>query len=335
MATDLAATADIDRTHSLTLGTREAKVFGIAVTVLAGVWFWNTTHQLNRALPIVCPGLAFTAMLWFGSGSVLERIEEWVRVKPLRIFVVPAALWVLYFAYIAGMQIADWRSALLMAIYLAVPFLGMSFTGKVEPFVILWLWLPLEFGILRNVLITRRTGADLHYAFAQLLVVDTGIIAFVVLNRTPSIGYRFEVSQRILSSGLVHFFLFAAIAIPLGLTIGFIRYNFMLWKLYSAPLVFIGIFLLTALPEEFLFRGLIQNWIERKTGRQTLSLVTASVIFGASHLNNGPPIPNYKYFLMATIAGLFYGRAWRNTGSLMASSMTHALVDTFWSVIFR
>jgi membrane protease YdiL (CAAX protease family) len=211
----------------------------------------------------------------------------------------------------------------------------MSLSGRVEPFAILWLWLPLEFGILRSVLIVRTTGTDLHYAFAQLLVVDAGIIAFAVWNRTPSIGYRFEASQRILSSGLFHFLLFAVIAIPLGLTIGFIRYNFMASKLYTAPLVFTGIFLFTALPEEFLFRGLIQNWIERRTRRRTVSLVTASVIFGASHLNNGPPIPNYKYFLMASIAGLFYGRAWRNTRSLMASSMTHALVDTFWSIAFR
>jgi len=89
------------------------------------------------------------------------------------------------------------------------------------------------------------------------------------------------------------------------------------------------------LPEEFLFRGLIQNWIERTTRRQIFSLAAASLIFGASHLNNGPPVPNYKYFFMASIAGLFYGRAWRNTGSLMASSLTHALVDTFWSMIFR
>jgi membrane protease YdiL (CAAX protease family) len=61
----------------------------------------------------------------------------------------------------------------------------------------------------------------------------------------------------------------------------------------------------------------------------------ASLIFGASHLNNGPPVPNYRYFLMATIAGIFYGTAWSATGSLMASALTHALVDTVWSVVFR
>jgi membrane protease YdiL (CAAX protease family) len=317
------------------LGIREATVFGIVAAVLAGIWIWNTTHQINAAIFVVCPGLAFTAMLWLGSDSVLERIEKWVHFQPARITIVPAALWLLYLAYAAGMKIADARSALIMAAYLALPFLALSFTAKVEPLAILSLWLPLEFGIIRNVLVTRTTGTDLHYVFAQLVAIDAGIIAFAVWNRTPSIGYRFEADQRILSSGLINFLLFALIAIPLGLTIGFIRYSFAASKLYTAPLVFIGIFLFTALPEEFLFRGLIQNWIERKTRKQTFSLVTASVIFGASHLNNGPPIPNYKYFFMASIAGLFYGRAWRNTGSLMASSMTHALVDTFWSLVFR
>src|SRR6202007_2201506 len=100
-----------------------------------------------------------------------------------------------------------------------------------------------------------------------------------------------------------------------GLAIGFIRFSFTTSKLYAAPLLFAGIFFFTALPEEFLFRGLIQNWIERRTRRQALRLGNASVIFGASHLNNGPPVPNYKYFLMASVAGLFYGRAWRQTVS--------------------
>jgi membrane protease YdiL (CAAX protease family) len=274
-------------------------------------------------------------MLWLGSNTVLERLECWIAAERERIALVPSGLWLLYLIYAAGMEIADARSALVMAIYLALPFLAMNMTRNAEPLVILWLWLPLEFGILRSLLITRAAGPDLHYVFAQILALDAGIVAFAVWNRTPAIGYRFDVAPKILSNGFIHFVLFAAIAIPLGWAITFIRYSFAISKLYTAPLVFLGIFFFTALPEEFLFRGLIQNWIQRTTRRPTFSLVTASVIFGASHLNNGPPIPNYKYFFMASIAGVFYGRAWRNTGSLMASSMTHALVDTFWSLLFR
>ena len=136
-------------------------------------------------------------------------------------------------------------------------------------------------------------------------------------------------------TGLANFAIFAAIAIPVGLAIGFIHYSFSFAKLISAPLVFAGIFFFTALPEEFLFRGLIQNWLERATMNRSGGLIAASLIFGASHLNNGPPVPNYKYFFMASIAGIFYGRTWQRTGILMASSLTHALVDTFWGVFFR
>jgi membrane protease YdiL (CAAX protease family) len=317
------------------LGLREATAFAIVATIAAGIWFWDTTHQLKAALLIVCPGLAFTAMLWIGSDHVLERLERWVHAQPARVMVFPTGLWLLYLTYAAGMGIADIRSGLTMAAYLALPFLALGFKPKLEPLVILWLWLPLELGIIRNILSARMPGMDVHYVLAQLLAIDAGIIAFAVWSKTPGIGYRFEADRKILASGLIHFVLFAATAIPLGLAIGFIRYSFTTSKLYAAPLIFIGVFFFTALPEEFLFRGLIQNWIERMTRRQVVSLVSASVIFGASHLNNGPPVPNYKYFLMASIAGLFYGRAWRDTGSLMASSITHALVDTFWSVIFR
>jgi hypothetical protein len=233
------------------------------------------------------------------------------------------------------MGIATLRGALTMAVYLSLPFIVFARWPKAEPLMILWIWLPLELGIVRQILVTHAPGADLHYAFAQLLAIDAGIVAFIVWNRTPGVGYRFEWDRMLIRIGLENFLMFAVIAIPLGFAIHFIHYSFTLRKLYTAVPVFAGIFLFTALPEEFLFRGLIQNWIERVSGKTIVSLVAASIIFGASHLNNGPPIPNYRYFFMATIAGIFYGRAWKTSGSLMASALTHALVDTVWSVVFR
>jgi membrane protease YdiL (CAAX protease family) len=227
-----------------------------------------------------------------------------------------------------------------MAVYLTVPFLAFSaFRGSasrmwIEPAVILWIWLPMEFGWIRQFLITSQ-GADLQYAFAQLLAIDAGIVAFAVWNRTPGIGYRFEWSDAIARAAFANFAWFALIAIPLGLAIDFIHYSFHLSKLVPAPAALAGIFMFTAIPEEFLFRGLIQNCIERTTRKPGWSLVLGSLIFGASHLNNGSPKPNYRYFLLATIAGVFYGRAWRKTRRLTASATAHALVDACWSVFFR
>jgi len=309
-----------------------AVLIGCVVTAAASLWF---KQALN-----VSPGLAFIVMLLLGSGDVLERFGKWIDLRPIRVAAVPVGLWLLYAVYAAGMGVATARRLSVMAVYLVVPFLTFApfrrraAANRVEPFVILWLWLPLELGLIRGLLITTR-GPDLHYAFAQLLAIDAGLVAFAVWNHTPQIGYRFEFDRNILVTGTVHFLIFAIIAIPLGLAIRFIKYSFGMSKLFLAPVAFSGIFLFTALPEEFLFRGLIQNWLERTMRKPVLSLAVAALIFGASHLNNGPPIPNYRYFLMATIAGIFYGVAWRRTGSLMASSLTHALVDTFWTVLFR
>jgi membrane protease YdiL (CAAX protease family) len=317
------------------LSSKVALIAGFGITAAAVVWFAGAGSPLAQALLFVCPGLAFTGMLFLGSDRILERGQKSVSAEPVRIALVPAFLWALYMIFAAGMGIATPAGLATMAVYLSIPFLALAIWPKAEPLVILWIWLPLELGLVRRILITHTPGTDLHYPFAQLLAIDAGIVAFIVWNRTPNVGYRFEFDRTFLRAGLANFFMFAVIAIPLGFAIDFIHYSFTLQKLYRAIPVFAGIFLFTALPEEFLFRGLIQNWIQRLTGRRVISLLMASVIFGASHLNNGPPIPNYRYFLMATIAGMFYGRAWMSTGSLMASALTHALVDTVWSVVFR
>jgi membrane protease YdiL (CAAX protease family) len=322
------------------LPIRGALAIGCTITLAAAWWFWHVSHMLASAVFVICPGIAFTAMLVMGADGVIESVQNWVERTPFRIVLVPAGLWTLYVIYAIGMGIATVRGATVMAVYLAVPFVlfapfrNNSWQTWIEPIVILWVWLPLELGIVRSVLITHQ-GTDLHYAFAQLLAIDAGLVAFTVWNRTPGIGFRFEWDRSITVAGVVHFLMFAVIAIPLGIGIDFIHYSFTGAKLIPAPAAFAGIFFFTALPEEFLFRGLIQNWLQRTTRRPAISLGIAALIFGASHLNNGPPVPNYRYFLLASIAGVFYGLAWRRSGSLMASSLTHALVDTLWSVFFR
>ena len=289
----------------------------------------------------ICGASALAAMLVLGSGKWMERLQKLLTSAPPLIFVVISALWGLYAAYAIGTATAQRESLVGMALYLSLPFLfltgsrGSSKPTWLDAATILWLWLPIELGIVRQLL----SGPG--WAATSVMVSRKGWRSIQESSRSapgdvfPGIGYRFKIDRRIIVVGLASFLIFAAIAIPLGFAIHFIAYKFTLRKLLLGPALFVGVFLLTAMPEEFLFRGLIQNWFERVTARPGLSLALASIIFGASHLNNGPPLPNYKYFLMATIAGLFYGFVWRRTGSLTASAITHALVDTVWSVYFR
>ena len=88
------------------------------------------------------------------------------------------------------------------------------------------------------------------------------------------------------------------------------------------------IFCATALPEEILFRSMIQNLMMQRFGATNRTLVAASIIFGAAHLDNGPQaVPNWRYMILATIAGFAYGKVFQRSTSVLASTGFHALVD--------
>ncbi len=92
---------------------------------------------------------------------------------------------------------------------------------------------------------------------------------------------------------------------------------------------FVGIFLFVAITEELFFRGLLQNLLEGSLRSRYGAQAITAVLFGLSHIRHAP-FPNWRYVALATIAGWFYGSAYREHRSLMASATTHALVDTLW-----
>ena len=195
------------------------------------------------------------------------------------------------------------------------------------PAAVLALWVPVEFGLL------ARLGLSSIVVVA--LAVAAGLLAFRSRPDVLDVRKAFSLSSIDVKTGVVNFLIFAAIAVPLGLLLGFIHPNFDAAELSRVPATLGVIFLFNALPEEILFRGLIQNWIENVTATRTGSLLISSVIFGASHLNNGVRQPNYTYVLMASIAGVFYGLAWRSRKNVLTSSITHTLVNTSWNLFFR
>jgi membrane protease YdiL (CAAX protease family) len=86
-------------------------------------------------------------------------------------------------------------------------------------------------------------------------------------------------------------------------------------------------------PEELFFRAWVQNLLERRVGRRA-ALVLAAILFGLSHFNKRSARFNWRYVLLATIAGVFYGRAWRENRRVPASTITHASVDWLWGLWF-
>ncbi len=151
------------------------------------------------------------------------------------------------------------------------------------------------------------------------------------------LGFTFRLDRADLGRALAVLAPFAVVAIPLGLATGFIGYGWRPFDAFEWTLFALNIYFFVAVPEEFLFRGLIQNLIERRwPGHQPglAALTVTAVVFGAAHLNN-PPAPNYRYALIATAAGLAYGWVWMRSRKVTASAVTHGAVNWLWVLAFR
>ncbi len=197
------------------------------------------------------------------------------------------------------------------------------------------------------------------YFFRPLYSVCVGAYGFMAIRNLEGIGYRLGFRKGDVVDGLSNFTAFGLLAIPLGFALHFIHFHsepvsaylfaFQLHGMHGAivipgALVFAGLFasqafaiyLTVAIPEEFLFRGIFQNFLVKSFGgnrRGLYGILLASVVFGASHLHHAP-VPNWRYGIMATLAGIFYGNAYRTRARLSASSLTHTLVDTTWHFWF-
>lgn len=170
--------------------------------------------------------------------------------------------------------------------------------------------------------------------FNKMLLLDAGIYGFLFVRQLDGIGFDLRLRLRDLRIGLREFGWYAPIAIALGLAMGFLHVH----ARWPQPLPLAGAFLFTfafiAIPEELFFRGWLQNLLERRLGRTPALLVTA-VLFGLSHFNKRTAHFNWRYVVLAMLAGIFYGRAWRRDRRVGASAITHACVDTVWSQWLR
>jgi len=170
-------------------------------------------------------------------------------------------------------------------------------------------------------------------ALNELLLVDIGLYGFLAIRQLNGTGFDFHLRWRDWKTGLRELLFFTPLVLTLGLALGFIHPHANFPRVGMAALRWVLIFLFTALPEELFFRGWMQNLLERRVGQRT-ALVIASALFGLSHFNKRSAHFNWRYVLLATIAGIFYGRAWRERRRVAASTITHACVDWIWGLWF-
>jgi uncharacterized protein len=285
------------------------------------------------ALTVLGMELVPAALFAVAADRVAQVVQSWPRMVRL---LIPALL-VLPYVFIASVRhIFRWEWC---AVYATLPV------------VIAWLLTqaaaadPEQRGNWRDALILLTLGlaVDLRWldsawpkgweALGKLLLVDAGLYGFLALRRLTGTGFDFHLQWSDWKTGLRELLFFSPIVIGLGFMLGFIHPHAARPSVLAGVKQWIEIFFFVAVPEELFFRAWVQNLLERRIGR-TAALVVASIVFGLSHFNKRNPIGvhfNWRYVLLASIAGIFYGRAWRESRRVPASTITHTFVDWIWS----
>ncbi len=313
------------------------------LALLAAIWFAAAHFHVldttggSRATFLVSFVLLL-APFWavgFGAADPLRRLlsARWARV------LAPGLLVSSYLVFSLPRAEFQWRYvAWLAGVPIAVAVLLEFFSRDRPDSRITLQWPDLVALALLGVPIVMRwlQPAYPHPALSampKLLYTDAALYGFLVVRRLDNVGYDFRPRWRDLTVGLRELLLFAPFGIGLGFLLHFIGFHPVrpgAWELIAG---WITTFILVAIPEELFFRGILLNLLERRLGPRT-ALIISAVVFGLSHFNKRA-VFNWRYVVLASIAGIFYGRAWRNRHRLFTSGITHASVDVIWGTWFK
>lgn len=170
--------------------------------------------------------------------------------------------------------------------------------------------------------------------FNKILLLDAGIYSFLLIRQLGGVGFDLRLRLKDLRLGLREVVFYTPLALALGLSLGFLHLHLGWPGIARMAGAWFFTFFFIAVPEELFFRGWLQNLLEKRIGRYGALLLTAC-LFGLAHFNKRTAHFNWQYVVLAALAGIFYGRAWRMQRRVGASAITHATVDAIWSLWLR
>lgn len=274
--------------------------------------------------------------------AVQDGLRGWFQRRPWRVFLVPAALTAVFAAALASRDALTAPFLAFAAAYTLLPALLVYGNGPGErgrPWLdlaaILALWLPLEFAAGKGLIPQRAWGvANLAGHGAA---VTLGLYLFLFFRGWKGMKYNLPRRAADLFYPALVFLVVAPVLLVLGLRLGFMGSfrGFAAFHAGAFGLLWLKLLLGVALPEELLFRTLIQNWLMQNFGFNHRSLLAAALVFGAAHLDNAPgPLPNWRYMILASVAGFAFGKVFWKSNSIVSSAGLHATVNTVRRVFF-
>ena len=307
---------------------------GILLAMRIGIARSGIAASLDGQLrPALLSFALLLAPLWFFGFGLGEWLAQRLR-SPWSRVAFPALLGVPYlvFAFPAGTL----RWSVAIVVFLLPVVLSATLESSASTRNLVWQD-GLVLGTLAAVYLFRLFTPAWPYAglavLPKLYVADLALYLYIVVRKLDGVGYSLVPSRHTFLVGLREWVYFLPLGIGLGTVLRFIHFHARVPPAMSLLISVLITFLLVAVPEEMFFRGILQNLLETRLGPQG-ALLFAAVLFGLSHFNKGASF-NWRYVVLATIAGIFYGRAWRVRRQVLASSITHTAVDVVWSLWFK
>jgi len=323
---------------------RGLKAFGITVLALwvlgsvGAILYANQQHIPQSVWMIVLPALLIEVTLYIAPGfpSVRERLASlrgWLPPAMAVSAVVPYTLVSIGF----GNFRLEWVGALIVLALV----IGLWYRVLPRNLAIDLLFLALMAGIFLSKLFAsiyvNPNGKPALDILGRLMWIRMGVLAVMLVRGADGVEFGFIPRAKEWLAGARYFLYAIPFLAPVALWIDFVepRGNVVFGSkmALAGAGTFLGMLWVVALAEEFFFRGLLQQWMQKMTGSLAGGLAIASLLFGAAHLG-ARGFPDWKFAVVATIAGVFYGLAYARTGSIRASMVTHALVNTAWRLFF-
>jgi uncharacterized protein len=272
------------------------------------------------------------APLWFFGFGLGEWLARKLR-SPQSRAAFPALLGVPYLVFAIPAGNLRWSTT--VVVFLLPVVLSAVVESSASKRKMVWQDLVVLGTLFTVYLLRLLTAAWPHAELAvlpKLYVADLALYLYIVSRKLDGVGYPLVPNRHAFLIGLREWVYFLPLGIGLGAALRFIHFHAAVPFTASLLGGVLTTFLLVAVPEEMFFRGILQNLLETRLGQNT-ALVFAALLFGLAHFNKGASF-NWRYVILATIAGIFYGRAWRGRRQVLASSITHTAVDVVWWLWF-
>jgi membrane protease YdiL (CAAX protease family) len=318
-------TAELRDRHNLV-----ALVVGVVTAVSLAVHGTSGPAQ-GAGVPVsLVAGLLLLAFL---IPAVQERLRSAIDVRPSLAVGIPLAMAAYGLAATIVLGAPNWLNLLAWPLCVGAALLAVGGRRAGELPAGRFLAAGVALWILAGIwdrAIQIRVPGDARLGLAYLSSVALGLFLFRIAYPRRSFDPRLGLTARELGLALGAVVVLAAVAIPLGAAVGFLHWEPRWYGAGFAAARIFGLILFVGIPEELLFRGVYQEAFSR-FWTPRIGWIVGSVLFGLAHIVKHAPPLNWRYALLATVAGLAYGWVYQRTGKLAAAAVTHGVVDWLWS----